>query len=459
MIQITTILRQLSLRTKLLLIGGIVLLGGGVWYFSSTAGPKTQYQTAQSQKGTLIISVSASGQAAGANTATVTTQATGVVSHIYVANGDTVQAGEKIADITPDQASQQRQAQAYATYLTAVSSAQSSTTGKVSNQAALETAQQAYLNAQYALTAAKQPGASNPTTKTTYTNDDILALQATELSAQSAFDAAQQKYMNSDTSIAAGSSSQTSAWLAYQQALPVVTAPITGTINDISLQEGVIVSTINGTSASNSTGGSSTANATTSQSQTVALINTNGTPQVTVNLSEVDVPNVAIGDRATLTFTAYAGKTFTGKVSSINTAGVVSSGVTTYPTIITLDDATAKIFPNMSATANIITKTDDNVLLVPVAAVQTTNGQSYVRELKQGVVTQIPVTVGDSSTSDTQIISGLSEGESVITSIILPTTAGSTGTSVFSGLTGGRGGGFGGGGVRVGGGAGAARGQ
>jgi len=452
MITIKTIIHRFnaqSLRNKCIIGGIVVVLLGGGWYYFSSQKPATQYQTAQAAKGTLIISVSASGNAAGANTATVTTQATGVVSHIYVSNGDTVQAGEKIADITPDVSSQQRQAQAYATYLTALNTSQNAGINQVESQATLEKDRAAILSAASAVTAMQNnvnTSQSNPATKQAYTQNDIDAINSALTSARETFTADESKYNNSGTSISAGSSSVTSAWLAYQQTLPVVTAPITGTINDISLQEGVIVSNINGTTSSSSTTSTSSSSNTTSQSQTVALINTSGTPQVTVNLSEVDVPNVTIGDRATLTFTAYSGKTFTGKVTSINTAGSVSSGVTTYPTIITLDDPTAKIFPNMSVTANIITKTSDNVLLVPVAAVQNSNGASYVRELKNGVVTQVPVTVGDSSTSDTEVTSGISEGESVITSIILPTTtSGSSGTSIFSGITGGRGGGFGGG--------------
>ena len=67
----------------------------------------------------------------------------------------------------------------------------------------------------------------------------------------------------------------------------------------------------------------------------------------------------------------------------INTTGAVTSGVTTYPAVIQLDDTNADILPNMSATANIITKVDDNVLLVPSAAVQTVGTTSTVRVLEK----------------------------------------------------------------------------
>ena len=98
----------------------------------------------------------------------------------------------------------------------------------------------------------------------------------------------------------------------------------------------------------------------------------------------------------------------------MNTTGAVTSGVTTYPTVIQLDDTSdASILPNMSATANIITKVDDNVLLVPSAAVQTVGTASTVRVLKNGQVSTVSVQTGDSSDSQTVIKSGYPEGETV----------------------------------------------
>src|SRR5581483_4004727 len=60
----------------------------------------------------------------GAKTPTyqTATAANGIVSHVYVKSGDTVTAGETIADLTLDIAGQQKQAQAWASYLSAKSS-------------------------------------------------------------------------------------------------------------------------------------------------------------------------------------------------------------------------------------------------------------------------------------------------------------------------------------------------
>jgi multidrug efflux pump subunit AcrA (membrane-fusion protein) len=197
--------------------------------------------------------------------------------------------------------------------------------------------------------------------------------------------------------------------------------------------------------SSNTTAGSST----NTSNQAIASIITGNATTVSVSVAEVDAPQIKVGQPATITFDALPTKTFTGKVMGMNTTGAVTSGVTTYPTIIQLDDTTdSSILPNMSVTANIITKVDDNVLIVPSAAVQTVGTSSTVRVLKNGQVTTVSVQIGDSSSSETVITSGLSVGDTVVTSVTSTASTTSTGTSPFSGglRLGGLGGGGGSGG-------------
>lgn len=99
----------------------LILLFAG-W---SIFGPKqtnSQYQTAQVSKDTLVVSVSESGQVSVANRTAVTTSATGVVTNVYVKEGDEVSVGQKIADIALDKNGQQQASNAYAQYLSAQNS-------------------------------------------------------------------------------------------------------------------------------------------------------------------------------------------------------------------------------------------------------------------------------------------------------------------------------------------------
>ena len=178
---------------------------------------------------------------------------------------------------------------------------------------------------------------------------------------------------------------------------------------------------------------------------TVASIQTPGNPVATVNIAEIDVAKVKAGQKVTLTFDSIPDTTFTGKVAGINKLGTVSGGVTNYPATIEFDTSSDKILPNMQVQASIITNVKDNVILVPSSAITNQNGQLAVRELQNNNLILVPVTVGDKSDTQTEIISGVNEGDIVVTAIINPNqnSRSNTSTSPFSGNRGF--GGFGGG--------------
>ncbi len=420
---------KLSVINRAIII--IVLLVLGYFVESQTVFKKSnapQYQTAQVEKGTLISNVTASGNISTGNSVNITTAATGVVSQVYVKNGDSVVAGQKIADIVLDQDSQQRQAAAYASYLSSQNNLNSSQAKINSLQSALFKANQIFIN---------DRGIINPSTdqkndpKYIEENADWLQAEA--------------DYKNQTGVISAAQASLSSASLSYAQSSSTITSPVAGTITNLTISQG---SPISKTSQSSGTSSNSIA------TQSLGAIHIEGGAlQASVNLSEIDVSRVAVGQKVTLTLSAYPDKTFTGKISAIDTSGAISAGVTNYPAVITLDQTSEKIYPNMAVDTKIITDVKDNVLLVPSTSVQSQNGQASVRVMKIGQVTNASVETGLFSDTQTEIISGLSEGDVVVTSIITPTTAtGQTGASPFGGgggfgaLRGGFGGGGGGGG-------------
>ena len=103
-----------SLKKKLIILVVILIIGwfGGSRILSQQQG-QPQYQTAQAEKGTLIESVTASGQITSANNVQITIQASGVVKDVLVKNGDAASQGQTIATLTLDQASQQKAASAW----------------------------------------------------------------------------------------------------------------------------------------------------------------------------------------------------------------------------------------------------------------------------------------------------------------------------------------------------------
>jgi len=95
----------------------------------------------------------------------------------------------------------------------------------------------------------------------------------------------------------------------------------------------------------------------------------------------------------------------------------------------------------MSVNAKIITSVVNDVILISSTAIQTTNGESMVKVLKDGQVSQVVVEIGEANDTQTAVISGLNEGDVIITGVIASTnskaTNSSTTSSPFSGFGGG----------------------
>ena len=186
----------------------------------------------------------------------------------------------------------------------------------------------------------------------------------------------------------------------------------------------------------------------------------------TITLNEVDVAKISLGEKVTLTFSAIPDLTITGQVAQIDSLGTVSQGVVNYGVKISFDTSDSRVKPGMSVDAEIITKVEQNVLVVPNGAVKTQGGTSYVQMFDtalpapaagtQGSISVTPprnqtVETGISDATSTEITSGLNVGDEIVTKTITGTTA-KTATTTAPSILGGAGGGArGGGGLRIGG--------
>jgi len=378
-----------SLIVKLFFV--LVITGLG-WLLVSRLSPaqeaKPEYQTSVVEKGTLVVSTSASGQVSTANSAEVTTQASGVVKQLFVKDGESVTVGQVIAELELDQLAQQKYASTLASYQGAQNNLASARTNLHTLQSRLFNANQKFIDDAVAR--------ELPETDPTYIqqNADWLAAEET--------------YQQQTAIINQAQTSLNSAWLSLQQASPKIYAPISGRITGLSLQEGAVVS-----AQSSGTGTGST--------EKIASIQTDAFPTITINLTEIDIAKVSVGNKATIMLDTYVDKTFSGRVVSVDTIGSVTSGVTNYPVVIQLDTKAGGIFPNMAATANIITDTKDNALLVPASSIVTQEGASMVRVLVNEELQLAPVEIGLAGETQIEIISGLKEGDTVVTSVISPT--------------------------------------
>lgn len=408
---------KLPLALKIILpiiIIGLIYFLINKFVFSKNIEP--QYKTAQVSKTNIINTISATGSITSGGNTSIFISASGLVTKVYAKNGDLVKQGQKIAEIKLDQDGQKKQTTAWASYLSAKNSVTSAEQNKLSLENQLESAKRSLAQAQYDVDNIEDRY------RTDLEKDNIYSNLS---NSQRSLTIAESKYATADSAIAVAKAQLSSAWYSYQQASATIYAPTSGILTNFALTPGMSVANLSSSNSSNDT------------TQSVGLI-TNPDNQITasVSLTEIDVISVKAGQKVTLTLDAFPDKTFTGQVLAINTNGQSNSGVTSYPTIITFDSSLPNMYPNMSVSANIIIDSKTDVLSVPSASIQTTDGESTVKILKDGQISQVVVEIGLSDSTNTEIISGLSEGEIVVVSTTTKTsstTNSSSTTSVFSG--------------------------
>lgn len=156
--------------------------------------------------------------------------------------------------------------------------------------------------------------------------------------------------------------------------------------------------------------------------------------------NEVDIAKVKLNQKAKLTFDALDNVTLTGTVTDVDTVGTTSAGVVYYTVSISFDSEHELIKPGMSVTADITIDNKENVLIVPNSAIKTIMNNSFVevaeitddkiKNTRNFVVdadsittTRKNIIIGISDDSNTEIISGLEEGEVIVSKTTVITTS------------------------------------
>lgn len=135
----------------------------------------------------------------------------------------------------------------------------------------------------------------------------------------------------------------------------------------------------------------------------------------TISLNEVDAAKVKIGQKVIITFDAIEDLTLTGEVAEIDTLGTVSQGVVSYNVKIIFDIQDERFKSGMTVTTNIILSSKTDVLMVKTSAIKTQGNINYVEVLIDGVPQQKTITIGDSNDTMTEVLSGIDEGDEVVT--------------------------------------------
>ncbi len=136
---------------------------------------------------------------------------------------------------------------------------------------------------------------------------------------------------------------------------------------------------------------------------------------VDVQISEVDINSVEVGQPVTLAFDAVQGKTYNGEITKINGVGDSTSGAVNFTVTVELTDADELVKPGMTAAVTIRVKELKDALLVPNRAVRVVDGQRVVYLLKDGVLTPVTVRLGATSDSMSEVVGGdLQAGDTIV---------------------------------------------
>ena len=151
---------------------------------------------------------------------------------------------------------------------------------------------------------------------------------------------------------------------------------------------------------------------------TLASLYVGDQKEMVVSVDELDIINVQVGQNADIAMDALTDKTYSAVVSKVSQIGTPNGGVTVYNVTLTIDgDENLKF--GMNGTATIRIEEVNDVLLVPLTALNTPRGESYVWLQSDSASADEPgvrttVETGLSDENYAQVLSGLDEGDVVL---------------------------------------------
>lgn len=160
--------------------------------------------------------------------------------------------------------------------------------------------------------------------------------------------------------------------------------------------------------------------------------------QVVADVDEADIGNVTEGARVTFTVDAFPNDTFSGTVTQVRQEATETDNVVTYEVVISARNDDLKLKPGLTANVTIYTTEMQGVLSVSNKALRFTpvketvgnkkivdcNGTSKVWTLEGDKLVAHAVKIGMTDGTHTQIISGVNEGQTIITELEVTTEGG-----------------------------------
>ncbi|MBT3337401.1 MAG: efflux RND transporter periplasmic adaptor subunit [Anaerolineae bacterium] len=136
---------------------------------------------------------------------------------------------------------------------------------------------------------------------------------------------------------------------------------------------------------------------------------------VDVELSEIDINSVVLGQAVSLSFDAILDQEYAGKVVEVGQVGSEVQGAVNFEVTVELTNADELVRPGMTAAVNIVVKEIKDTILIPNRAVRLVDGKRVVYLLKDGFPEMVEIRLGASADAMSVLASSaLEEGDLVI---------------------------------------------
>ena len=392
----------MSLR-RVLLLAGVMIAVGGAWmlYRLATAVPPIDpSKMAAVERGPMVRSVVATGRVEPVSKVELKSKANGIIERLLVDVDQQVQTGQVLAELDKEML-RARLREARANLEAASASLQAAEAQEAKSAVEAESPDVAFTKAAV---------------------DRATSLQAQQLVSRESFDQAASAYQQalnrqraaaSQLLIARARVAEARAQRAQSQAAveraeeelanATLRAPIHGTVLTRDVEVGSAVSSILNLGA----------NAT-----LVMTLGDIGQVFVRGKVDEADIGVVRLQQPARITTESFPGKVFTGRVTQISPIGVDKDNVITFEVEVSIDNSDHSLKANMTANAEIILEEHADTLHIPEAAITYDAQRVATVQVPDpsapGGRRTVPVTVGISNGTRTEILSGLQAGDRVV---------------------------------------------
>jgi len=372
----------------------LLLVALAAWLAYRFFRPAPAGQTVLVRRGTISAIIETTGQLQPTRQARIAPHVSGVVAQVPVRPGSQVAAGDVLLELSSpalERALRQAELNLEIQDLSLIR------LKSAASDAAIEIAKARLRQATVVLQAAQKAYDEIADEEDAATSDEAIALEGAKVSyeiAKAEFDRTLSGATSSEISLQQRQRDLAALSLEAareQIAQTLVRAPFAGTVLEVSIRQNEFAS---------------------AGSQLILLGDTTQL-EIIAWIDEIDIGQVMVGQRVEIILDAFPGKPLTGVVGHINPAATPQRGATVYETTIAFDDGELPLRPGMGASLTIITLERSDVLLVPNRAIQSVGSRKVVEVVEGRRIIQTEVITGLSNRQETEIVSGLKEGQRV----------------------------------------------